>query len=76
MNTPMVGLLVSRIAITLLTLLLASAVIFIATEMLPGDVAQAMLGQNATPNVVEGLRRALHLDHPPMCATSCGSVGC
>lgn len=65
MNIPLIGLLVSRIAIAILTLVFLSAAIFVGTEMLPGDVAQAVLGQSATPDAVEGLRRALHLDQPP-----------
>ncbi|RXG91892.1 ABC transporter permease [Bradyrhizobium vignae] len=64
MNALLVRLLVSRIAIAILTLLFVSVAVFLGTEMLPGDVAQAVYGQNATPDAVEGLRRALHLDQP------------
>ena len=37
---------------------------FGATELLPGDVAQVVLGQAATPEAVAGLRAAMHLDQP------------
>ena len=45
-----------------LTLLAVSAVIFVGTELLPGDVAQVILGQTATPEAVAALRRELGLD--------------
>lgn len=38
--------------------------IFIGTEVLPGDVATAILGQSATPEAVEAIRRSLHLHDP------------
>jgi peptide/nickel transport system permease protein len=41
-----------------------SVLVFGATELLPGDVAQAVLGQAATQDAVAGLRAALHLDQP------------
>lgn len=46
------------------TLLFVSAAVFASTEILPGDVAEAVLGQSATPEAVAGLRAALHLDQP------------
>src|SRR5208283_2505630 len=65
MNPRMLGLIALRLALGLLTLLIVSALVFTATELLPGDVAQALLGQSATPDAVAGLRTALHLDQPP-----------
>ncbi|UPK05790.1 ABC transporter permease [Bradyrhizobium sp. 170] len=53
-----------RIAIAILTLGFVSVVVFLGTEILPGDVAEALLGQSATPEAVAGLRQALHLDLP------------
>lgn len=53
-----------RVAIGFAILLLVSAVVFIATEILPGDVATAVLGQGATPELVAALRERLHLDDP------------
>ena len=40
--------LLRRIGFILLTLFLASIIIFAATQLLPGDVAQVMLGNFAT----------------------------
>ena len=47
--------LLRRIGFILLTLFLASMVIFAATQLLPGDVAQVMLGQFATEEAVANL---------------------
>ena len=45
-------------------LLGASLLIFIGTEILPGDVAEAILGRSATPQAVANLRQELGLDTP------------
>ncbi|WP_253626044.1 MULTISPECIES: ABC transporter permease [unclassified Bradyrhizobium] len=65
MKTVLIRLVVNRVAIAILTLLFVSVAVFVGTEILPGDVAQSVLGQSATPEVVAGLRQALHLDQPP-----------
>ncbi|MFJ9900665.1 ABC transporter permease [Streptomyces sp. NPDC091280] len=46
----------------LLVLLAVSAVIFLATQMLPSDAARTILGKQATPELVAQLRAKLHLD--------------
>ena len=53
-----------RLALGGLVLLIVSAVVFIATEVLPGDVARAILGQGATPELVANVRERLGLDEP------------
>ena len=53
-----------RIATGLLLLFAVSALIFAGTQLLPGDVATAMLGQNATPSAVAAIRAELGLDKP------------
>ena len=53
-----------RIASALLTLLLVSIVIFAAASLLPGDAAQEVLGQSATPEQVAALRHEMGLDQP------------
>ncbi|BBR54147.1 ABC transporter permease [Pseudomonas guariconensis] len=58
------SLLARRLALGLLSLLAVSVIIFLAVGMLPGDVAQAMLGQAATPETVAALRAQLGLDMP------------
>ena len=55
-----------RLAFGLLTLFVVSVVIFAAVNMLPGDFAQAILGQGATPEAVDAIRRDLGLDQPPV----------
>jgi peptide/nickel transport system permease protein len=53
-----------RLALGLLTLLIISIVIFVAVNLLPGDFAQSILGQSATPEAVAAIRRDLGLDQP------------
>lgn len=55
-----------RVALGLLLLLMVSALIFIGTNMLPGDVAQSILGQSATPEALANLRRELGLNDPAL----------
>ncbi len=53
-----------RLLLGLGTLLAASALIFAGTEILPGDVATAMLQNSATPEAVAELRQELGLNRP------------
>ena len=53
-----------RLALGLLTLFVVSLIIFGAVELLPGDLAEAILGQAATPETVAAFRRDLRLDLP------------
>lgn len=46
------------------TLAAASAIVFLAMEVLPGDPAEVMLGTNARPDTVAALRAQLGLDRP------------
>lgn len=57
-------LLSQRIALGLLLLLAASVLIFGGTQLLPGDVAETILGQSATPEALANLRRDLGLEEP------------
>ena len=57
-------LVVRRLGLGLLTLLAVSIIIFFAVEFLPGDLAQAVLGQSATKETVAALRSELGLDRP------------
>lgn len=63
---PILKLLVQRIALGLLLLLAVSAVIFLGVEALPGDTAQAILGQQATPEALANLREKMGLNEPPL----------
>jgi peptide/nickel transport system permease protein len=62
---PLVRLLIQRISLGLATLLVISVLIFVGVEALPGDLAEAILGQNALPETVDAFRRELKLDLPP-----------
>ncbi|MFP1788898.1 ABC transporter permease [Lonsdalea quercina] len=53
-----------RLLLGLLTLWLVSMLIFLGTELLPGDIASALLGQNGTPETITALRTQLGLDQP------------
>ncbi len=59
---PIVRLIRRRLAIGVVTLFLVSVVVFLATEVLPGNAAYAILGHNATPARVRALEVSLHLD--------------
>lgn len=54
----------TRLALLLLGLFVASALIFLTLRVLPGDVAQLISGVNSTPEQVAGIRRRLGLDQP------------
>jgi len=57
-------LIVQRTALGIVTLFAASALIFIGTEILPGDLASAILQNTATPENLAKLRLDLGLDRP------------
>jgi peptide/nickel transport system permease protein len=61
----MTAYLAGRIASLLLSLIVASAIIFLVLEVLPGDPAQFILGMNSDPASLATLRHALGLDAPP-----------
>lgn len=66
MNPQILTLILGRIGVAMVTLLIVSFIVFAATEMLPGDVVQILLGQAATPEAVAGLRLAMNLDQPAL----------
>jgi peptide/nickel transport system permease protein len=53
-----------RLGLGLVTLFVVSIVIFVAVNLLPGDFAELILGQGATPETVATIRRDLGLDQP------------
>ena len=63
--SPIVRMIAGRLALGVLTLVLVSLVIFMAVELLPGDIAQEILGQSATPETVAAFRAELGLDQSP-----------
>ncbi len=64
MNHPIIKLVAQRIALGILLLLAVSILIFAGTQLLPGDVAQAILGQSATEQSLANLREKLGLNDP------------
>lgn len=52
----------NKIAWAIATLLIASIVVFLALEIVPGDPAQVMLGINASDEAVAALRQELGID--------------
>lgn len=63
---PIIKLITQRVALGLMLLFAASILIFGGTMMLPGDVAQQILGQSATPESLANLRAELGLNDPPV----------
>ena len=63
---PIIKLVAQRLTLGILLLLAASVLIFAGTTMLPGDVAQQILGQSATPQALANLREELGLNDPPV----------
>lgn len=53
-----------RLSVFAITLLGASVVVFAITMALPGDVAQTLLGTEATPEALAQLRAQMGLDRP------------
>ena len=63
---PIIKLVAQRLTLGILLLFAASILIFAGTTMLPGDVAQQILGQGATPVSLANLREELGLNTPPV----------
>ncbi|WP_299024569.1 ABC transporter permease [uncultured Sulfitobacter sp.] len=63
---PIIKLVAQRLTLGILLLFAASILIFAGTTMLPGDVAQQILGQGATPENLANLRAELGLNDPPL----------
>ncbi|WP_341888972.1 ABC transporter permease [Variovorax sp. YR752] len=56
--------LLKRFASFVLTLAVASLIVFAALTVLPGNAAEVMLGESATPQAVQALEKKLGLDRP------------
>ena len=63
-NGVILRLIAARLVLSILLLLGVSVIVFAGTELLPGDVAQMILGQGATNAAVAALRAQLHLTEP------------
>ncbi|SDO88241.1 peptide/nickel transport system permease protein [Nakamurella panacisegetis] len=61
----MLGKLIARrLALAVLTIVLATVLVFVALQALPGNLATQILGKDATPDAVAQLTAQLHLDRP------------
>ena len=58
---PIVRLIVRRAALGVVTLAAVSVLVFVATEVLPGNAAYAVLGRSASPARLHALEAQLHL---------------
>ena len=61
---PVLDLVGRRLVIGILTLCVVSVIVFLATEVLPGNAAYAVLGRSATPARLHALEAQLHLNRP------------
>ncbi|QPZ37270.1 ABC transporter permease [Paramicrobacterium chengjingii] len=60
----MIRFVLTRLALLIVGLLVASALIFVTLRVLPGDVAQVIAGTDGTPEQVQAIRESLGLDRP------------
>ena len=60
----MLRLIAQRLGLGIITLWAASVLIFVGTEILPGDLASAILQNSATPESLAEMRKELGLDRP------------
>ena len=58
--------LLRRLAALVATLAVASVVVFAVLELLPGNAAEVILGDTATPESLAALQTKLGLDRPPL----------
>jgi peptide/nickel transport system permease protein len=58
--------LLKRLATFVATLAVASVIVFAVMELLPGNAAQVMLGDTATPEALAALEQRFGLDKPPL----------
>ena len=60
--SPLLRMLLQRLGLAVVSLLLVSIVVFAITAVLPGDAAEELLGQDATPETLAALRLQMGLD--------------
>ncbi|MCJ2081190.1 ABC transporter permease [Methylobacterium sp. J-090] len=60
----MLRVLVQRLALAIPTLVIASMIIFVLQQLLPGDTATALSGEERDPEVIAFIRQKYHLDRP------------
>jgi len=55
---------IRRVLMSIVLIFVSTLTIFVLMSLVPGDAAQTILGENATPQAVEYLREQLGLDQP------------
>jgi peptide/nickel transport system permease protein len=60
----MIRFVLRRLGFLLLTVILTSMIVFVITQLLPGDVARVILGREAGEAALQALRHQLGLDQP------------
>lgn len=55
---------IRRVLMSIVLIFVSTLTIFVLMSLVPGDAAQTILGENATPQAVEYLRQQLGLDQP------------
>ena len=60
----MSGLIVHRLALGIFTMWVVSLLVFASTEILPGDVAESILGKEAPDEQIAKMRERLGLNDP------------
>ena len=60
----MASFIVNRLLTLIPTLFVVSVVVFGLQQMLPGDAAMALAGEEKDPEVIASIRKAYHLDEP------------
>src|SRR5437899_1109077 len=61
---PLASFVLGRVAAGVVTLFVVSILLFAGTNVLPGDVASAVLGRHSTPAGLAAIRKELHLNRP------------
>ena len=61
-RAPVLGYILKRVAAGIATLIVASMLIFLSIQVLPGNVVEVVLGRNATPARVATVNAQLHLN--------------
>jgi peptide/nickel transport system permease protein len=60
---PILRFVLRRLGLAVVTVFVVSVIVFVATAILPGNAARAVLGRNATPASLKAMELKLHLDH-------------
>lgn len=61
---PLAAMILKRVGLGFVTLAIVSFIVFFAVYLLPGDLAEEILGQARTPETVANIRHELGLDRP------------